>query len=177
MPCVYAHQLFFKMFGCKRTSLMFQRVSCQGHRYVARCGLLQLWWRQPIFVSLFKSLYLYPVELNPSVTIDEWHCIVEHQIAMAKESAKELIDALPDFSQGEEMRCLTWRLSFYSPPLKIWSKNLQHMMILFIRYVFHTPYVWAWLGASLGREVSTRIMINASLTICFSLHLSFYAQA
>ncbi|EMS66967.1 hypothetical protein TRIUR3_28674 [Triticum urartu] len=48
------------------------------------------------------AISLFSQEFNPSAAVDVWHCIVEHQITPAEESAKELIAGLLDFSRFAE---------------------------------------------------------------------------
>ena len=53
------------------------------------------------------AISLFSQEFNPSAAIDVWHCIVEHQITPAEESAKELIAGLLNFSRFAEVKKYT----------------------------------------------------------------------
>ncbi|XP_020164747.1 pentatricopeptide repeat-containing protein At5g15010, mitochondrial [Aegilops tauschii subsp. strangulata] len=53
------------------------------------------------------AISLFCQEFNPSAAVDVWHCIVEHQITQAEESAKELIAGLLDFSRFAEVKKYT----------------------------------------------------------------------
>ncbi|KQJ83642.1 pentatricopeptide repeat-containing protein At1g77360, mitochondrial [Brachypodium distachyon] len=53
------------------------------------------------------AISLFSKEFNPSAAIDVWHCIVEHQITPAEESAKELITGLLDFSRFAQVKIYT----------------------------------------------------------------------
>jgi pentatricopeptide repeat protein len=50
------------------------------------------------------AIRLFSEEFNPSAAVDVWHCIVEHQITPAEESAKELIAGLLTFSRFADVK-------------------------------------------------------------------------
>ncbi|GJN00861.1 hypothetical protein PR202_ga18082 [Eleusine coracana subsp. coracana] len=49
------------------------------------------------------AISLFFKEFNPSAVIDVWHCILEHHIAPAEDSARELIAGLLDFGRLTEV--------------------------------------------------------------------------
>uniref|UniRef100_A0ACD5V6P3 Uncharacterized protein n=1 Tax=Avena sativa TaxID=4498 RepID=A0ACD5V6P3_AVESA len=53
------------------------------------------------------AIRLFFQEFNPSAAVDVWHCIVEHQITPAEESAKELIAGLLNFSRLTDVKKYT----------------------------------------------------------------------
>uniref|UniRef100_A0A0E0H392 Pentacotripeptide-repeat region of PRORP domain-containing protein n=1 Tax=Oryza nivara TaxID=4536 RepID=A0A0E0H392_ORYNI len=53
------------------------------------------------------AISMFSKEFNPSAAIDVWHCIVEHQITPADESARELIVGLLDFGRFAEVKKYT----------------------------------------------------------------------
>ncbi|CAN6276320.1 unnamed protein product [Urochloa humidicola] len=58
----------------------------------------------PTASNCAAAISLFFKEFNPSAAINVWHCVVEHDIAPAEDSARELIAGLLDFGRLAEVK-------------------------------------------------------------------------
>lgn len=58
----------------------------------------------PSMSNCAAAIRLFFQEFNPSAAVDVWHCIVEHQITPAEESAKELVAGLFNLSRFADVK-------------------------------------------------------------------------
>uniref|UniRef100_A0A0D9Y8R5 Pentacotripeptide-repeat region of PRORP domain-containing protein n=1 Tax=Oryza glumipatula TaxID=40148 RepID=A0A0D9Y8R5_9ORYZ len=84
--------------------LIKQRKAREAEAFLAEMSKNE---QLPSPTNCAAAISMFSKEFNPSAAIDVWHCIVEHQITPADESARELIVGLLDFGRFAEVKKYT----------------------------------------------------------------------
>ncbi|KAF0894341.1 hypothetical protein E2562_038395 [Oryza meyeriana var. granulata] len=86
---------------CCNAGLIKHRKAREAEGFLAEMSKNE---QLPSATNCAAAINMFSNDFNPSAAIDVWHCIVEHQITPADESARELIVGLLDFGRFDEVK-------------------------------------------------------------------------